>query len=346
MNFVASVKAAGHFVVGADTNTVHLLWSVADVKIKSPPQNDSSFRAWLDAVCGTYEIDVIHSQPEQGVLWLAQQHHSPVYKLPAATFLPDSRVILNCQDKFETSWRWAKAELRPSPVVRIEAEDQLVEAVNQFGLPFWLRATRGAGARGATPCDSIDVAVNWMRYWEARGVDWEWIAEEYLPGRDYAWTSIWYEGALLVSQGRERIEYIYPHLAPSGRTGTPTVAVTVHDDRVNDVASEAVLAIDEKPHGVYCVDLREDADNSVVPTEINAGRFFTTSHFYTEAGCNFADITIQCALGEPDWKLPSINALPEGLWWVRHIDCPAVLVTNQEMAEIAEQATLKGSVLG
>jgi carbamoyl-phosphate synthase large subunit len=172
----------------------------------------------------------------------------------------------------------------------------------------------------------LKAAQAWIAYWGQREVGWEWIAEEMLPGRDYGWTSIWNHGELVTSQGRERVEYIYPHLAPSGRTGTPTIAVTRHDQRVNDVASAAVIAIDDDATGVFCVDLRENARGVPVPTEINAGRFFTTSDFYAAAGFNFVDLYIRLGMGEEIERVPKVNAVQENVAWYRHIDCPARLV--------------------
>ncbi|MBX5470812.1 MAG: carboxylate--amine ligase, partial [Thermoleophilaceae bacterium] len=80
-----------------------------------------------------------------------------------------------------------------------------------------------------------------------------------------------------------------------------------------------------------CVDLKEDAEGVPRPTEINCGRFFTTSYFFTAAGVNIPDVYVRLALGDPIPDLPRYNVLEEGLYWIRHIDCPAVLVTEAEL---------------
>ena len=129
------------------------------------------------------------------------------------------------------------------------------------------------------------------------------------------------QGELIVAQARERLEYIYPDLAPSGRTGTPVVAVTISNTAVNVMAEEAVLAIDGEPHGLFCVDLREDSERTPRPTEINVGRFFTTSYFYTAAGLNIPDMAARLAIGEAVEQDDKQDPLVPGLYWVRHIDC-------------------------
>ena len=125
-----------------------------------------------------------------------------------------------------------------------------------------------------------------------------------------------------------RLEYLYPYLAPSGITNTPTVAVTVNRDDVNRIATECVLAIDSDATGVFCVDLRENGDGIPCPTEINAGRFFTTSFFFTRAGINMPYYYVKLAYSESIPKLPRYNALPEGLYWIRHIDAPTLLMED------------------
>jgi carbamoyl-phosphate synthase large subunit len=153
----------------------------------------------------------------------------------------------------------------------------------------------------------------------------DFIAEAYLPGRDLAWTSLWWEGMLIASFGRERLEYIYPNLAPSGRTGTPTIARTVHDHELNTTAFNTVVAIDPKPHGFYSVDLREDKDGIARPTEVNAGRCFTTSYLSTAAGVNFMDLWCCLIQGETPY-VEAVNSIPADLVWMRHIDCPELLL--------------------
>ena len=50
------------------------------------------------------------------------------------------------------------------------------------------------------------------------------MIQEYLPGQNIAWDSFWYDGKLIASYTRERIEYPFKHISPSGITGTPTVS--------------------------------------------------------------------------------------------------------------------------
>jgi hypothetical protein len=58
------------------------------------------------------------------------------------------------------------------------------------------------------------------------------MIQEYLPGQNIAWDSFWYEGNLIASYSRERIEYPFKHISPSGITGTPTVSKIIVDEAI------------------------------------------------------------------------------------------------------------------
>lgn len=318
MNYVRAIAEAGHNVVPSDTDQLRLdaWYGIGTVTPPGPIDMD-----WLHEVVVRWEVDVVHSQPEGYVLDLAQYRPSFVLH-----HLPSEHDVMICQDKWETAIRWRRDGLRDDWTERdIREQSDVVAAAARCGLPFWLRAARGAGARGATEVHSVAMGVHWIKYWQERGVDWEFLAEGFLPGRDYAWTSIWHDGRLVCSTARERIQYMFPHLAPSGRTGTPVVATVVHSEAVNVMATEAVLSISDAPHGVYCVDLREDADGTPRPTEINCGRFFTTSYHTAAMGLNFPDLHVRLAMGESPPDVPEYDCLPDGATWVRHIDCPGVV---------------------
>jgi hypothetical protein len=280
--------------------------------------------------------DVVIPQPDPLVGTVAAM------ELRAQTLLPGVRTIAHCQDKFVSSDHWHEIGLRRLAPVLIQEPwpDHLHIARDRLGSPFWLRARSGAGAKGAVVVSELEQGFHWLRFWQTRGETFGWVAEEYLPGRDFAWSGVFYEGVLQASFARERLEYLYPHLTPEGLTGTPTIARVVHDDRVNEVAFDAVTAIDDRPHGIYSVDLREDAEGNPRPTEINAGRGFTTFGLWSLYGPNFIDLVVRLALHGEGWWLhrPDLtppekwNALPEGLTLNRHIDCGFIFTVKPVLA--------------
>ena len=76
---------------------------------------------------------------------------------------------------------------------------------------------------------------------------------------------------------RERLEYPLKHISPSGITGTPTVSRIIIEDEVNRIGEKAVRTMDQRPHGNYAVDLKEDLNGKFCVTEIDSGKFHTTT---------------------------------------------------------------------
>src|ERR671925_153727 len=184
------------------------------------------------------------------------------------------------------------------------------------------RERRRGGGGASLPVSSPDQAVAWVRYWsETRGLEIDdFMVSEMLPGAEFAFQSLWLEGELVTSAARQRLEYVFGHLMPSGQSSSPSVARTVHREDVNELATRAVQAVDRRATGVFCVDLKEDADGSPLVTEINAGRFFTTSNFLAEAGANMPYEYVRMALGERPEGLARYDAVEPDLYWIRMID--------------------------
>ncbi|MEX2689282.1 MAG: ATP-grasp domain-containing protein [Candidatus Njordarchaeum guaymaensis] len=329
-NAVKSLKVAPEkiFVAVTDINKMHLEYlEEADKHYIVPRCTEPGYIDILNEIIERDNITLVHAQPDIEVRVISENRE----RLNAMTFLPSKEAIRILQDKYKSAQTWKNKGIAVPDTIELHdksLEKDLEKAFDKFGSPIWIRAKHGAGGRGSTPAYNLETAIHWIKYWRSRGINWEFIAQEYLPGRNIAFMSVWKDGELIVSQARERLEYIYPYLAPSGITGTPTIARTIHDDNVNRIATEAILAVDPKPNGVYSVDMRENREGIPCLTEINAGRFFTTSFFFTYAGlkygiwyANMPYLLVKLAHGKVDTsKIPKYNILPEGLYWIRHLD--------------------------
>lgn len=342
VNFVRSLRAAEEkmWIVGCDVNRYHLEWPELDAAYEAPRCDEPGYVDFLNDVIEREQVALVHPQPDVEVRVISERRD----ELVANVFLPARATIALLQDKHRSGERWAAAGIARTPSLLVSDRADLERAASELGLPFWLRATEGAGGIGSTPVEDVDVALHWIEYWRLRGRAWSWVAQELLPGANLAFTSLWSGGALICSQVRERCEYIYPYLAPSGVTGTPVDAVTVQRPDVDELATRAVLAVDPAATGIFCVDLKEDAEGVPRPTEINCGRFFTTSYFFTAAGINFPHLYVKLAFGEALPAVPSYGALPAGLHWVRHMDCPAVLCREQSLRSVPLRAAQDVSV--
>ena len=162
------------------------------------------------------------------------------------------------------------------------------------------------------------------------------MAAEHLTDKTVTWQSIWHEGVLVVAQGRRRLYWEFANRAQSGVTGLTGTGETVSDPLVDEIAMRTVFASDEKPHGIFSVDMTYDWDGVPNPTEINIGKFFTTHLFITRAGCNMPEIFVQLAFGEYEGRFNVLNPCARKLW-VRGIDQLPILVDSSEVLEVERE---------
>ena len=146
------------------------------------------------------------------------------------------------------------------------------------------------------------------------------------------WLSIWHEGELVVAQARERRGWTHGNRSISGVTGVTKVGVTSDNPQATEVAIAACMAVSDRPHGIFGVDMAYDRQRVPNPTEINISRFFTTVRFFTEAGLNMPAIFKDLGLyGKKPVLEKKINPLPEGLLWLRGMDVEPRLTTAEAM---------------
>jgi len=318
------------FIVGTEANEYFIHLATTDSKYPVPRATEPGYIDSLNEIISKEKIQFLHAQPDIEVTVISENRE----KLRAPTFLPSKRAVQACQDKLEATKLWKKNDVPVAKFMELRKESDVNKAFEEFGTPIWIRATHGAGGVGSTPARNRETAISWINYWKARGVNWKFIAQEHLPGKNRAFHSLWKEGKLVTSMARERLEYIYPHLAPSGITGTPAVQKTIHNSKINKIGTEAVLSIDHDFNGIACVDLKENTEGTPCVTEINPGRMFTTSFFFSYASrllrkdyhANIPYLYVKLAFGERIPKMPKYDILPQNVYWIRHIDAPARLV--------------------
>jgi len=345
VNFIKSLELAhGYEIYGADINPFHLVnvEQLTKKTFKIPRCNSPDYIDEINKIIDKYKIDFVHAQSDPEVRRIANARG----KINTLTFLPSTETVFTCQDKYKSAeiWskKWSEAEPRFLSGKYMIPKNNVTEWLKSKNSDkFWVRAIEGAGGKASTPFKDIEVLAAWLDYWGLRYPDMNFMIQEYLPGRNIAWQGIYKRGNLITSQARERVEYIYPGLAPSGVTGTPSVQRTIRDKRVNKNAERAIKMIDPMPDGVFGVDLKENKFGEPIPTEINTGRFFTTSFFFPYAGgvfkckrCNMPDVYIKTAFNERIEDGLNRNILPEDIYWIRHMDCPAQLQTGDTIRHL------------
>jgi biotin carboxylase len=318
-------------IVGGDASAVKLQLSLADERVVVPRASEAGYVDAIKCAVERWSCEVVHAQPDPEVLAVGAARD----RLGARTYLPLQEVLDLAGDKLRFAERMHAAGVAVPEAVTYESQAAVADTTNALlknHERVWVRARVGAGARASLPVRTGAQADAWIRWWidERNMQASDFMVSEMLPGREFAYQSVWQDGELVAGQARERVEYLYGHLTPSGQTSTPAVARTVDEPGVDDLAMRSIRALDPKPCGAYCVDIKESASGVPNVTEINAGRFFTTSNFFAAAGLNMPDMLIRCALGERPTAVGT-SPLPADLYWIRMVDMGYVLVPGDEI---------------
>jgi len=322
INFARALRESSEkvYLVGTDCNRYHInLAKEMNKKYVVPKSNEAGYIEKLNEITKKEEIQFLHAQPDMEVGRISEERE----KLRAKVFLPDKETVKLCHNKFQLIRYLNERGLPAARNILIIDEEDVETAFKEFGEKIWLRAIRGAGGKGSLPVEKVDHAKAWIDYWNGWG---NFVAEEYLPGRNLAWQAIFKDGELITSLVWERIEYIISHVSPSGITGTPSVARIITDERVNEIAVMVVNSITKKANGIFSIDFKENKTGVPCVTEINPGRFFTPSYMYVRAGVNLPEIYLKLAYDEPVPKLPKFNAFKKKILWIRGIDVEPVAV--------------------
>lgn len=325
LNYVRSLRMAPEpfHLIGADCNRYQLLAAETDERHLVPRANDPDYIATLRQLIEDTGAEFIFTQPDVELAVVSARRE----ELPVRTFLPAARTVALCHDKYLSYERWREAGIPVPQTSLIETEADLRDALEAWG-DVWLRADSGAAGRGSFRTASYDHAKLWLDSHAGWG---NFTAAQYLSPDTVTWQSLWNDGELVVAQSRRRLQWEFADRAPSGVTGITGAGLTVRDSEVDEIAMRAILAIDAVPHGVFAVDMTRDAAGTPNPTEINIGRFFTTTLFFTLAGLNMPYILTRLAFGEDvNVPEPRVNPLEPGLLWLRGMDREPVLTHISE----------------
>jgi hypothetical protein len=328
-NLIESLRAADepYHVIGVTSHPYELALSNADESYLVPRADDATFIPVLSRIAAETGAQLIHSQHDAVIKVLANARD----RLPAPTFLPRTETVEACVDKYESYVRWKAAGVAVAESLPLDQPSDLEQAFATLGGTIWIRLREGGGGAGSLPVSDPAFARFWIEHFDGWG---RFTASELLEPESITWSSLWQNGELVVAQTRKRLYWLFGNRTLSGITGVTGAAVTVRDPVIDAFAERAIRAIDAEPHGIFSVDMTYDSEGAVRATEINIGRFFTTIHFFTEAGLNMPEIFMKLAFGEPVPPLPvPVNPLEPGLVWIRGMDTPPVLTTEAAIDE-------------
>jgi carbamoyl-phosphate synthase large subunit len=208
------------------------------------------------------------------------------------------------------------------------------------GWPCWIR-DHGLGStsgRGSFLASNHEELQAWVTL--NPGIE-NFMVSEFLPGRNFACHLLYHQGNLIKTGVYERLAYFMGHLVPSGISGNISRGRLLNDPRVVEVSVSAVEQICRQTgdvmNGMVAVDLREDAHQHPMITEINLRHVACTSAF-ASAGHNLAEAQAFAALGMLDQVGEREHDYPPGNYILRDIDGPAVWVPQLQVPSINQAA--------
>ena len=264
INFTKSLRMTDdYYIVGTDMAKYNINFCPLNKTYRVPACTEPNYTDIICEIIKDEEIDFVHAQPDIEVEQLGLNSH--MYN--AKTFLPTSETINICRNKLITSRILSDAGIKIPTTYSCHREDLedkfniLIDGCDRI----WVRAVKGSGSKASLPVRTYTQLTSWMQYWvENKRLEYsEFAISEFLPGDEYAFQSVWKNGELITSMARRRVEYFFGNIMPSGQSSTPSVAVTVHNDELNQLCYNAVKLIDDNASGVFCIDCKTNSDGDI-----------------------------------------------------------------------------------
>jgi len=320
-------------VIGFGADAADLINSAAPTKVLIPFADSPTYKDELLSALRKHKPDLVHFQNDLEVL-TASAFRDEIENLGVKTFMPRHEVIETCTNKYLSYLKFRSAGLTvPQNILLTDKSDLLSafsELADQDGR-IWIRDSRvGGGGKGSLSTNNFELAESWVESANGWG---HYLAAEHLTKDTVTWQSIWWNGELVAAQGRRRFGWVHGNRSASGVTGVTQVGETYSSRELDEASIQAILAIDNAPHGLYGVDFTLDKLARLNPTEINISRFFTTIRFFTEAGLNMPEIFARLGTLGVSPNETTLNPLPNGLLWLRGMDRAPVLMTRKYFDE-------------
>jgi carbamoylphosphate synthase large subunit len=194
------------------------------------------------------------------------------------THLPDMALAEALVNKHRLHDFLGDTDLVPGFKKLLPSSHNYAEIVNETGSPFWIRSTEGSSGLGSLKIESESALKQWISINPKVN---EFIATEYLPGRNMACKMLYFDGELTRTACAERVNYIMAKVAPSGITGNTSFGRLINEPELVTLSEQALESVSKDVgaalNGIFTVDYKEDSDGNPKITEINIRHVAFTS---------------------------------------------------------------------
>lgn len=337
-SFARAIKEIGHYanyrLIATDIHPYAIgLYqpSLFEKCYITPKSSDVNYWNAMEKIIAEESIDYAVILPEQEVLtWSMRQSMGT---LPCKSLIPPIKAVDQMLDKGILTEALSQSGLVPKSLMIDPEDNNLKETTEQsLSYPYWIRSATGSSGLGSYKIEQFLDLERWIAI--NKGIT-NFIASEYLPGRNLACKMLYYNGKLVRSACAERVNYIMAKVAPSGITGNTSFGRLINDVAVFETANQAMDIMFERTgaerHGFYTVDLKEDYAGKPMITEINV-RHVAFTQCFAMGGANLCEDTIRLLDEDPsfdtDFKLYEFE---DDLIFLRDVDERPILMKESAL---------------
>lgn len=297
----------------------------------TPRSTQDSYWEVVEDIVEKEKIDIAIILPEQEVLTWSERQQSGI--LPCKALIPPKNAVEKMLDKGILTEALSSSDLVPASIlIDINNKDLKEYSESALQYPYWIRSATGSSGLGSYRIENFDDLQRWVAL--NKGIN-NFIASEYLPGRNLACKLLYYKGKLIRSACAQRVNYIMAKVSPSGITGNTAFGRLINDVRVFEIARAAMdimfdLTGAEK-HGFYTVDLKEDENGNPKVTEINV-RHVAFTQCFALGGANLCEDTIRLLDADPLFDDHfHLYQFEEGLIFLRDVDERPIIMKESDL---------------
>jgi carbamoyl-phosphate synthase large subunit len=197
---------------------------------------------------------------------------------------------------------------------------------------YWVRSTEGSSGLGSLKIENERALEQWIAI--NPGVT-EFIASEFLPGRNMACKLLYFNGKLLSTACAERVNYIMAKVAPSGITGNTSFGRLLNEPGLVDISVKAIESVAVKLNtslnGIFTVDFKEDTQGVPKITEINIRHVAFTSSI-AAGGANLPLDTLKAMFLEDPAKMETKHyQFDDQIIFLRDVDGYPIIMKEQDL---------------
>src|SRR3989338_154035 len=300
-------------IIGVESDLFNSALSETNSTYLIPRASDKDYIKVLNHIILKEKIDFLYTQTDSEISAIAKN----IRKIQCKTLIPSFKIISTCQNKYKLNKHLFAKGIPVPKTILIKTSSDLKNAT-KYKL-FWLRNVTGAGAKGAFLAENFEQAIWWINFQNGWG---HFTASEYMPEDNYGCDLLFAGGKLVFSQIKRRLEYVLSKANIVGITGTTGILETVSTKfDLNDISERAVTLLDNNISGAFSVDIKCDSLSKPYVTEINPGRFLSSSmHLFAETKFPAPALVILVANDQKLHSFPKRNPIKGGTILIRQLD--------------------------